>query len=1385
LVAAAGDADLMSAIVAELASYVPALLLEGLADRPLVAGVRERIDAVVLCADVAGSTSVGEALARQGSIGAETLSQMLNGAIGAVVDAVHAHGGQVGKFSGDGLLALWPIASEGVAAAAQQAAQCGWAIQAALAQPCDTGASAWSHLPLTLRVGIDVGEVWVALAPTADGRFETLIVGTGVVAAASLCARARPGTVCVGADVRRSLGNFGSTEDIANGVEAWTLTALGAREKLKAEPQRHAAGLEIEHVRCLVPPAILAAVLAEQELWLAQLRRVSALFINAGPAAAVDPAIAMAAAAVVSDVVARYDGTVARIGSDEKGLVALAVFGLAANTHDDDPARAVGAALESNARLAGAGLRAGIGVATGRAFCGALGSRTAREYTVIGDVINVAARLMQAADDGVLCDAETAAGVGDPISFEPLAAMSMRGRAEAVLALRPQRGPGRRVRRGRPMIGRQRELQELERCLTEVVADGTGRMVIVEGEAGIGKSILVAECVAAAAANSLRVITVAGDPIQGAVPYAAWNGVLEELLRCDGAYKDALQECSPADRQAGFHEADDEAKQAALWDLVRGSGDDDWWHSRLPLLSGLGGAAKDVVAWEGEARAGETHEALLRLVEVAARQRTILLVFEDAHWMDSASWLVCRLASERWNRVMTVLAMRPPGANLTPDIRQLWASPKVMRLPLRGLPADEAEELARRDLDPRGLAEPIVAMILARAAGHPLFIEELARTFSGGTEASAPAAQSIERLANGLWTSEPPASVEAVVAARIDTLSAAEQQTLMVASVLGAKFSFAALQSVMMLRGAGDSLSGRLRILCEAGLLRPATETGEFEFRHAVSRDVAYGVMAHAQRCDIHVAVAQWLEANATVDNPAAVSRLAYHWSEAAHVDPVHTPKALQYLERAGEMAAERYANREAALFFSELLALVGSQAESLSDESIVASRQAGWHRRIGEACFGLGQLQRARFHLELALDLSPYGRPRTRAAMMLALGRGIVEQLVRRISSSLWHKAPPPDQRAHLVEAAQAYNFLQMIAFIEMDQLAAVHASVRAANLAEAAGPCRPLVYATGGLGMLVGMVSRHLFERYNARAHAIADAIDDPVATLGPWFMRGYLHMRSGEWADAEAGFRHAQAVAKRVGDQRFWEMAEMQIGCVQHCRGRIRESLAHYDNAEASARLRGDIDAQSLALVGTVTALAPMGRNEEGLAVLARIDEWLGPNLESLRDRGIKINALGMRALLLWRSGEVDAALASAEEAAVLIATSPVFAHYALPGYAAVAEVALAAQITSGQKRRRRSAKLVRDAAHGLKRFARVFPFARSQVLLWRGVEAANQDRRRQARRLWLEALRHAHALDLLYDEGRLHARLSALGGPDAGAHRAAADACFAAAGASGAS
>jgi predicted ATPase/class 3 adenylate cyclase len=947
-----GRTAAMSAFTNTLASYVPGLIIHRLvaAPTPISSSISEHFPAAVLFADISGFTALTEYLAQQGPAGAEVLTRELNTYFGRLIDIITLHSGDVIKFAGDALTAVWPVTKrsdpDSLPVATQHAAACALAIQAAL-QDYQTR----DGHRLAVRMGLGAGTITAMHLGGIYGRWEFVINGPPLSQVSQAQAHAQPSQVIASPEAWALLQRGCTGRPLADGY-----VRVEAMEAKLDQPAGQSPVLPAEveaALRAYIPGAILARLAAGQSGWLAELRRVTVLFINLPDLTDSTPLDqAQVVMQALQTALYRYEGSLNRIGVDDKGPMLLAALGLPPLAHEDDAVRGVQAALAMQAAVHDLGWRCAIGVTTGRAFCGSVGNSTRREYTMMGDMVNLAARLTQAAaatknqepriknqessDDSefsvlgssfILCDEATYQAAHSQIAFEALPAINVKGKTQPIPIYRPSAASAAPARGPKPqpdMVGRAAEQMLLADALQQLRRGRSG-VVIIEGEAGIGKSRLVAEALAQAQAIDVLCLVGAGDPIEKNSAYHAWQPIFRDLL--------GLAE--GLDSQAAYQEL-----QARLTALSPGLAE------QAPLLSAvLPFEFPDnqlTREWQGQPRAERTRALLAQILAKMHAAAPLLLVLEDAHWLDSASWALLAEVRRVVQPLLLLLAARPPSTvqaatttgSLPTGYQQLLADPGTQTVQLAALPAEDMLSLVCQRLGVTVLPEVVADFIQEKAEGHPFFSEELALALRDAGLIELIDGQC--RLAAGvtdLHSLAFPETLQGVITSRIDRLTASQQLALKVASVIGRAFAFRVLREVHPIEADKPALPMHFAALerLDLTLLESPEPELTYIFKHIITQEVAYNLMAFSQRRQLHQGVAEWYERVYSGELAPFFPILAHHWRMVAQdqrADPAIIAKAIEYLHKAGEQAVHRSANVEAISHFSMALELLATLPE-------------------------------------------------------------------------------------------------------------------------------------------------------------------------------------------------------------------------------------------------------------------------------------------------------------------------------------------------------------------------------------------------------------------------------------------------------------------------
>ena len=672
-----------------LIGYVPPNVRRRLANGLPELPFEERFSGAVLIADISGFTRMTEQVMNRGPEGAETLSDLLNGYFGRLIGCVDDRGGEVVSFAGDGLIAAWPQRSgETLADVLHQATECALVLARTIAdhpavadRPAVGDHRTGDHpgaddITLTVRLGVSAGPLR-ALELGGVGRRRFSVLGGEPLEAASRASElANAGQVLVDARGRELLGSRATGEHVDAGYVRIRMIEPTPVPRRRVEPLT----IEPALLAPFIPPPVVSREGIGQGGWLAELRPVTVVFVNLPRIDhQAEPELVQRAVAELQREFDRCEATISDFTVDAKGTSMLAATGLPPLSHDDDPLRAVRAAMAVARVLTRDGWEAGIGVATGRALCGPIGNRTRREYTMMGSVVNTAARLMvRAVASGsspvaVLCDAATERATRQRIDWGPRLDVELKGRVGPIAVFEPVRRRTGATPVGRDTVGRGRERDALAEAV-ELAATGQSQVVVLEGEAGMGKSRLLLETLRGAEATGRRCVSGAGDPIERVAPYHAWRSVFASLL-------DADESAEPAARAQRAVDALPETLRplAPLLNLVLGIELPDSEQSR---------------ALQGERRTLSRRRFLLQVLAEAASE-PLLIGIDDGHWLDSASWALIQELAGRELPVCILLATRP-GAGLAPEFDELLAEPATQRISLAPLdPAPVGRDRSR------------------------------------------------------------------------------------------------------------------------------------------------------------------------------------------------------------------------------------------------------------------------------------------------------------------------------------------------------------------------------------------------------------------------------------------------------------------------------------------------------------------------------------------------------------------------------------------------------------------------------------------------------------------------------------------------------------------
>jgi class 3 adenylate cyclase/predicted ATPase len=604
----------------------------------------------------------------------------------------------------------------------------------------------------------------------------------------------------------------------------------------------------------------------------------------------------------VTEVVRRFGGFVAKYMGD--GV--LVYFGYP-EAHEDDAERAVRAGLELIAAVLAlktpASLQARVGIATGLVVVGDLiGSGSAQEQAIVGETPNLAARLQGIAEPNtVIIAASTRRLLGNLFEVEDFGVKDLKGIAGPVrawVALRPAAVESRfealHASGLSALVGREEETELLLRRWSRAKS-GEGQVVLLSGEAGIGKSRLTAALVESLAPEPHTRLRYFCSPQH---TDSAFYPIIGQMARAAGLTHDESAKAKLDKLDALLAQSSTSVEHAALFAEMLSLPND----GRYPSLDAL----------TAEQRRQRTLEALSSKMEALARQNPVLMIFEDAHWADPTSLEVFSRFVERiaMLRVLLLVTFRP-------DFEPPWIGrPHVTALTLNRLAQREVGAIIDRVVGNEALSSNIRQDIIERSDGIPLFIEEMTKAVLE-TESQSAVEQTIAAIPSPAGAV--PASLHASLMARLDRLGAAKE-VAQIGAAIGREFPHALLSAVMRKSDAelGSALDRLIvsGLLFRQGLLPHAT----YLFKHALVQDAAYGTLLRRQRRTLHARIAETLEVQFADIAENQPELLARHCTEAGLIE-----KAAALWGKAGQRSLARSALVEAAEQFTRALGQIAT----------------------------------------------------------------------------------------------------------------------------------------------------------------------------------------------------------------------------------------------------------------------------------------------------------------------------------------------------------------------------------------------------------------------------------------------------------------------------
>lgn len=1205
----AGDALLTASIHLTslrftLSTYLPAYLVKLVTEDPrpgLVSGSFRY--GTAMFADVSGFTAMSEKLSALGKEGAEEVTGIVNDYFDTMLEISARYNGDLLKFGGDALLIFF----EGEYGP-HRAVTTAHAMQSAMSRFAQVETSQGAF-PLRMSIGAGTGPIFLANLGFEE-QMEYAVMGRALANMAQAEDRAVAGQIIVdratrdAANTRAAFKPAGDdfwlldsisaeatpAEDFAHELEMPLLMMEDDQTALLAQCEKQVTILD--GLRPFIPQELMRQLIADPQRQTVpgSHRPVTVMFANFYGIdeiiEALGPEHEDAITRILNEhfvtmsrILDRYAGVVNKVDTYAIGHRIMALFG-ALRAREDDPQRAVRAALEMNQALAEvnkrtrqilkaipglkldfgeAPLKQRIGLNTGFVFAGNVGSSARREYSVMGDEVNLTARLMGVAKEGeVLISQSVVRHVKHEFTLTEKEPVRVKGKTAPV---RNFVVTGEKERQGRwanvgiadsPIVGRADEIRR-GKATVDRIQVGDGAILIISGSSGIGKTRLAEAVVAYGKEKGMGVLAGTCLSYGQTMPYHPWIEVLRGYF--------------------GFQPHDDAQSRAEMVnvDLAR-IGEAEaapiiGEMLRLPIPDNELTAALDA-----RLRRQRLLDLTLSMIQRRAQRQPLILILEDAHWADPASMDLINYVSRNIQGypILVILLHRPD------DTLPNWAQyDHAIDLPIGDLPNSALLEIVRGMMGPIDLPDSLRDLILQKGAGNPFFTEEVVRALIDGG--------ALQQDESGEWqvvqnmdSVELPDTIHGIIISRIDRLLETDRRILQVASVVGATFSSTVVDGVYPYGDLEDPVRVHLDYLDGLGLTEyeaAQVRANLHRFKHLTTREVVYESQAFGQRRSLHSRIADYIER--TAESVAEeVDLLAYHFFEGQM-----WTKALEFNLLAARRAQKEYANDAAVLAYRRTLEAAAKLPEDTLVEEVIA------HEALGDIFTVLGQYDEALAHFNQVrafIQAEPDSIDRTRHLAELCRkfawvyeNRGEYEAAFEQLRRGLQYVQDDGPS----VEAARLYllgsglyqrqgNYESAIEWCHESLAVARQIPTRAGRETEA-----QIYYNLGGVAVRQGDLKRAI--NFCQEAIQIYEQIEDVVRLSQAYINLANAYSDQGDWRKASEYLDKSLVIKRKIGD-------------IPH-QGIILNNLAMIHMHRGDWTQAGDMFAQSRAIWQQVGATA----------------------------------------------------------------------------------------------------------------------------------------------------------------------------------------------------
>lgn len=887
--------------IAAIMSFLPRRIIQAKVSKT-DAGSSGSIPATLFYGDISGFTAMSEKLAKLGKEGSEEVTRIINHFFEPLIEIILACGGDIYRFGGDAIFAFftengWDEGKE--MRAVEAARRVMDFVRAHKSVETKRGT-----FRIKMHCALVSGEVYFQ-----DLENDFFIGGEVAHKLTNMVDRAKAGEIVANTAVQRVMKEHFSEGE--RGI--WKLKGKrgkGSRpvsiQKVKQDLTKK-AGPKLKYIAPYLDDWVreridLRPVFDQKD---GGHRKVTTVFLHfTGIPYEKDPEKAAALLEtfyrILEETAAKYGGYLNKLDVTSGDERALIVFGFPVALEDDERRATIFAHdLITNPAIASKGIGLRGGIHSGFVFAGPVGSDLRREYTVMGDVVNLTARIAALARPGeILVSASVIDRVFGYFDYDTVAPKEFKGKKEKVRLFRIKKKKmvekallSRWLSESEAIVGRDKELRKF-RELIDKSRKGKGQIFAISGEAGIGKSRLTQELIKELQKGKFTIFE--GDCISygSAFSYHPWVDILTDFF---GILPD---------------DSLNERKRKIKGQMVKVDRNLSQW---LPVIGEIMGVSFPETSLtkflDAKIKKQRVFDITFDLLKHVAKKKPVSIIIEDLHWCDAASMeLVNYIGRNIKSKPFLLVLVYRPIKQKEEFLEKDFCTPVI----LKELSEDDSLKLVKNLLNIKNIPVAFRKLVIEKSQGNPFYIEELVKSLI--EQGYVIEERGKWKFTGDIRKLQLPDSVEAVILSRIDRLDIQERDVLQVASVLGREFDEFLIKGIYP----EVSLLGRsLKNLNRLDLIKQ--EKGKkkirYFFKHILTREVAYESLSYARRRDLHKKTGAYIEDELKDRRDEFLGLLSYHFFEGKDFD-----KSLLYSVEAGERAKRVYANEEAIEFFTRAI---------------------------------------------------------------------------------------------------------------------------------------------------------------------------------------------------------------------------------------------------------------------------------------------------------------------------------------------------------------------------------------------------------------------------------------------------------------------------------